>query len=75
LEPDSSPPQNIDHAAKRGNGGDLAAHNSEVEMFEGNQRRPAMLCSARDQSALGKRRIVNSMRPPESSRQDSISVM
>jgi len=35
----------------------------------------ATLSSPRDQSALGKRRIVNSMRPPESSRQDSISVM
>jgi hypothetical protein len=35
----------------------------------------ATLFSVRDQSALGRRRIVNSMRPPESSRQDSISVI
>jgi hypothetical protein len=47
LEPDSSPPSNIGHAAKRDNGGlsscidaSFAARKSELfaEMFEGEQR-------------------------------------
>jgi hypothetical protein len=55
---------------------DLAARKSELfaEMPEGEQRWESN-AAARDQSALGRRRIVNSMRPPESSRRDSISVI